>query len=91
MVSLILISVMSCQKTLADLPANLRPSTAAIGTPMPFFCTDRAGAERIAVTFRENVDCHDQLKTVTSTTDWSTVIIAGVASLILGYAIGATR
>lgn len=88
MLSLILSLSLSCPVTLkADVPVNLKPSA----TNSEFFCVDRQGAERIAIAYRENDSCHAQLKSATSRTDWSTVIMAVVGGLVLGYAAASVK
>jgi hypothetical protein len=52
-----MLCVLSCQRTLADLPASLKP-----GEPAAFWCTDRAGAEKVAISFRENASAQAQIK-----------------------------
>ncbi len=90
---------MSCPGTLradesvASVPEVLKPvpeiikdvPVVPIGSSENFFCTDRPGAEKIAVTFRENSDCHSQLATMTSSQpDW---VITGL-SFLLGIGVG---
>lgn len=80
-----LISSLNWLPTLsADVPATLKPQS----KDAEFFCTDRQGSESIATAYRENADCHDQLKTATSTTDWSTVLVTAAAALLGGIVIG---
>lgn len=88
--SLILISSLNWQTTLrADIPASLKPTPAsqAYGNS-EFFCVDRQGAESVATAYRENADCHAQLKTATSTTDWSIVIVGAALGLVTGLFVG---
>jgi hypothetical protein len=101
--SLILISSRSYSQTLNQnetvpvaIPDNLKPvpevvkdvPVASVGSTDNFFCTDRKGAESIAVSFRENVDCHRQLSAVSSNTDWSMVVLVGAVALLSGFVIG---
>lgn len=52
-----------------------------------FFCTDREGANNIVIQAKENKECHEQLKTVSSS-DHGLDIIIGIGAAILGYFIG---
>lgn len=53
-----MLCVLSCQKTLgADLPQELKP-----GAPDSFWCTNRTGAEQVAIAFRENKFAQSQAK-----------------------------
>jgi hypothetical protein len=66
-----------------ELPAALK----AVSVPASnFFCTDRLGAEKIAVSFRENADCHAQIAKDNPGT--STLIFVGIAGLALGLLAG---
>lgn len=88
--------MLSCPKKLkADLADNLKPVPETVkdipvvnaGSTENFFCTDRQGAEKIAVAFRENSDCHAQLKSGPRD-DLIGIILIGVGSLAAGFVIG---
>ena len=80
---LILILSLSSLKISADgLPNEMKPAGNSVG--QPFFCTDRAGAEKFATCFRENKDCHDQIGKEHGGPDW---IDLGIAFLF-GAAVG---
>lgn len=80
---------LSCPKTLAsDLPAGLSPEAPVSGGPVNFFCTDKTGAQKIAVAFRENKDCHNQVSKAAGGPDWVLVFIVGFVALSGGYLIG---
>lgn len=74
--------VLSSQKTLADIPANLKP-----GDPNAYWCTDKPGAKDIVVTYRENKDAHAQIKD--GHIDWGAVVLAAAVALLGGYELGA--
>lgn len=80
-VSLLVISPTSLRA--ADIPLNLQPPA----DPNRYFCTDRAGAERLNIQAKENADCHIQLKS-TSSSDHSLDIIIGIGALLAGFLIG---
>lgn len=76
---------MSSQKTLAgEIPASLKP-----GDPNVYFSTNEAGAKSIAICYRENHACHEQIKN-TPSNDHSLDILIGVGALALGFFLGKT-
>ncbi len=85
----ILTCTMSSTKTLADLSEELKPLAATSGAP--FFSTDRAGAEKIAIAFRENKSCHDQIGKEDDKLDWVLVGISILVGGVLGYTLGNSR
>ncbi len=73
-----ILCVLNCQKTLAaELPQALKPAA-----PESFWCTDRSGAEQVAIAFRENRSAQSQIKG--SDIDW-VLVGEGIA---LGFLVG---
>ena len=70
----------------AELPAGLTPIVTPAG-PNSFYCTDKPGAQKIAVCFRENADCHKQVgKNVGP--DWVLIGLAVLLGGTIGYVVG---
>ena len=89
--SLILSFSLNSSLTLAaDLPAGLKPTQTVVQGPAPFYCTDRPGAEKIAVAFRENADCHNQIAKAESGITVTQVVIGAVLVAVAGFFIGST-
>ena len=83
-IALILSFVLVLTPTLkADLPVDLQP-----GSPNAFWCTDKAGAIKVADAFDENVDCHKQIGKSVSGPDWSTILVSAALGLLVGFVIG---
>ena len=80
---------LSSTKTLASLSEDLKPLAASSGAP--YFSTDRAGAEKIAVCFRENQSCHAQLEKESSAPDWLIMGLMVLVGGIAGYTIGVSK
>ncbi len=77
-------------KTLAaDLSEELKPLAATSGAP--YFSTDRAGAEKIAIAFRENKACHGQLGKESGAPDWLLMGLMVLVGGFAGYTIGVSK
>lgn len=93
--SLILLSLMNSIKTSAQVVA-LSPKFVPVPSPspLPFFCTDRPGAEKIAECFRDEPVCENKLnscaknvETQSSNLFWkiSAVGLALVGGAVVGH------
>ena len=79
-----MLCVMSCQRTLAaELPQALKP-----GAPESFWCTDRSGAEQVAIAFRENRSAQSQIKG--ADIDWVLVGEGAALGFLFGVVVDKT-
>lgn len=77
---------LSCQRTLgAELPQALKP-----GDTQSFWCTDRAGAEQVAISFRENASAQSQIKGGLSTADIFRDALLVAAGIVVGVVVDKT-
>ncbi len=66
-----------------NIPVELQPQV-----EKPFQCFNRQEAENLSNASKENVDCHNQLKSCNGeSTDWVVVALIGFGSFISGYAL----